>query len=134
MRISDWSSDVCSSDLVDRLAAELPGAARIVVIGAGYIGLEAAAVLTKPGKHVTVLEAQDRVLASVAGAARPDFYAAEPRAPDADLRLGVGVDGREGAQRIGGLILVAASVTAAKLPIASFGITLGVASLSTACP
>src|SRR3546814_14567298 len=53
---------------VDRLAAELPGAARIVVIGAGYIGLEAAAVLTKSGKHVTVLEAQDRVLARVAGA------------------------------------------------------------------
>src|SRR3546814_18679685 len=52
---------------VDRLAAELPGAARIVVIGAGYIGPEAAAVLTKSGKHAPVLEAPDRVLARVAG-------------------------------------------------------------------
>ena len=39
----------------------------MVVIGGGYIGLEAAAVLTKLGKHVTVIEAQGRVLARVAG-------------------------------------------------------------------
>ena len=39
----------------------------IVVIGGGYIGLEAAAVLTKLGKQVTLLEAMDRVLARTAG-------------------------------------------------------------------
>src|SRR3546814_8664840 len=110
MRISDWSSDVCSSDLVDRLAAELPGAARIVVIGAGYIGLEAAAVLTKSGKHVTVLEAQDRVLALVVGAALSDFYAAAHRAHGVDLRLGVVVECLEGDLRISGVRLVDGSV------------------------
>src|SRR3546814_6049462 len=46
------------------LAAELPGAARIVVIGAGYIGLEAAAVLTKSGRseeHTSELQSLMRI-------------------------------------------------------------------------
>jgi 3-phenylpropionate/trans-cinnamate dioxygenase ferredoxin reductase subunit len=52
---------------VDRLIGELDGVTRAVVIGGGYIGLEAAAVLTKFGKQVTLLEALPRVLARVAG-------------------------------------------------------------------
>src|SRR3546814_11331631 len=42
MRISDWSSDVCSSDLA-------------VVIGGGLLGLEAAAGLAEQGMQVTVV-------------------------------------------------------------------------------
>src|SRR5690606_16416049 len=44
------------------MEAELAATRRVIVIGGGYIGLEAAAVLTKLGKQVTVLEALDRVL------------------------------------------------------------------------
>jgi 3-phenylpropionate/trans-cinnamate dioxygenase ferredoxin reductase component len=55
---------------VERLISELSEAQRVVVIGGGYIGLEAAAVLSKFGKNVTVLEALDRVLARVASGAR----------------------------------------------------------------
>ena len=77
---------------VDRMIAELPDVARVVVIGAGYIGLEATAVLTKLGKVVTLLEAQDRVLARVAGTDISDFYEAEHRAHGVDLRTGVTVD------------------------------------------
>src|SRR3546814_20401129 len=40
---------------VDRLADELPGAVRLAVIGAGYIGPEAAAVLNNTGKPHTDL-------------------------------------------------------------------------------
>ncbi|MES2339870.1 MAG: FAD-dependent oxidoreductase [Pseudomonadota bacterium] len=76
---------------VDRMIAELPHVSRVVVIGGGYIGLEAAAVLTKLGKHLTVLEAQDRVLARVAGEPLSRFYEAEHRAHGVDLRTGAGV-------------------------------------------
>src|SRR3546814_16613899 len=99
MRISDWSSDVCSSDLivgvhtvrtrgdVDRIAGELPAVEHAVVVGGGSIGLEAAAVLTKLGKRVTVLEAVDRVLARVAGEPLPRFYEGEHRAQGVAVRL-----------------------------------------------
>ncbi|MEG3163118.1 FAD-dependent oxidoreductase [Sphingomonas sp. PB2P19] len=76
---------------VDRMIAELPAVTRVVVIGGGYIGLEAAAVLTKLGKHVTVLEAQDRVLARVAGEPLSRFFEAEHRAQGVDIRLGATV-------------------------------------------
>jgi 3-phenylpropionate/trans-cinnamate dioxygenase ferredoxin reductase subunit len=77
---------------VDAIMAELDGVRRVCIIGGGYIGLEAAAVLTKFGKRVTLLEAQDRVLARVAGAPLSAFYAAEHRAAGVDLRTGVTVD------------------------------------------
>lgn len=77
---------------VDRMIAELDAVTRVVVIGGGYIGLEAAATLTKLGKPVTVLEAQHRVLARVAGEPLSRFYEAEHRAQGVDVRLGALVE------------------------------------------
>ena len=71
---------------VDALRSEVAGATRIAVIGGGYIGLEAAAVLTKLGKQVTILEALERVLARVAGKPVSRFYEAEHRAHGVDVR------------------------------------------------
>ena len=71
---------------VDAIRARLAETARVVVIGGGYIGLEAAAVLIKSGKQVTLLEALPRVLARVAGEALSHFYEAEHRAHGVDLR------------------------------------------------
>lgn len=76
----------------DRMMAELPSVTRAVVIGGGYIGLEAAAVLAKAGKQVVLLEALDRVLARVAGEPLSRFFEAEHRAHGVDVRLGVAVD------------------------------------------
>ncbi|BAK66558.1 FAD-dependent oxidoreductase [Sphingobium sp. SYK-6] len=82
---------------VDQMMTRLDaGLVRVVVIGGGYIGLEAAAVLTKLGCEVTVLEAQPRVLARVAGPALSAFYEAEHRAHGVDLRTDVQVDALEG--------------------------------------
>ena len=81
---------------VDALLVELPAVTRVVVIGGGYIGLEAAASLSKLGKHVTVLEALDRVLARVAGEPLSRFFEAEHRAHGVAVQLGVGVTGLEG--------------------------------------
>lgn len=64
------------------------GSRRAVVIGGGYIGLEAAAVLRKLGSEVTLIETQDRLLARVAGVELSEFYAREHRDQGVDIRLG----------------------------------------------
>ena len=76
----------------DRLAAALPAVQNVVVIGGGYIGLEAAAVLRKLGKSVVLLEAGPRVLGRVAGEALSHFYEAEHRRQGVDVRLDVQVE------------------------------------------
>ncbi|MXO75521.1 NAD(P)/FAD-dependent oxidoreductase [Altererythrobacter aerius] len=82
---------------VERIMAELDGGARrIVVVGGGYIGLEAAAVLTKMGCSVTLLEALPRVLARVAGEDLSAFYQDYHRSKGVDLRLDAKVDRLEG--------------------------------------
>ena len=77
----------------DALMAALDGGARrVVVIGGGYIGLEAAAVLTKFDCQVTLVEALPRVLARVAGEDLSRFFEAEHRSHGVDLRLSSGVE------------------------------------------
>ncbi len=108
---------------VDRMMAELAEVREVVVIGGGYIGLEAAAVLTKLGKHVTVLEALDRVLARVAGEPLSRFYEAEHRAHGVDVRLGVSVDSIVGdGDRATGVRLADGTVLPAQMVIVGIGI------------
>jgi 3-phenylpropionate/trans-cinnamate dioxygenase ferredoxin reductase component len=80
---------------VDRMRTELANVDTVAIIGGGYIGLEVAAVLRKQGKRVTVLEAQDRVLARVAGEQLARFFEAEHRARGVEIRLGQEVTGIE---------------------------------------
>jgi 3-phenylpropionate/trans-cinnamate dioxygenase ferredoxin reductase component len=115
---------------VDRMIGELPAVSRVIVIGGGYIGLEAAAVLTKLGKHVTVLEAAPRVLARVAGAPLSHFYEAEHRAHGVDLRTEVAVEcieEKDGA--VVGVRLADGTVLPGELVIVGIGIIPAVAPL-----
>jgi len=108
---------------VDRMKSELASIQRVVVIGGGYIGLEAAAVLAKLGKRVTVLEALDRVLARVAGEPLSRFYEAEHRAHGVDVRLGVVVDCIEGNNgRVAGVRIAGGEVLEAEMVIVGIGI------------
>lgn len=50
----------------DRLATEMKPGHRLLIVGGGYIGLEAAAVARKLGLEVTLIEMADRILARVA--------------------------------------------------------------------
>ncbi len=117
---------------VDAMLAELPQVTRVAVIGGGYIGLEAAAVLAKLGKHVTVLEAQDRVLARVAGAPLSRFFEAEHRAHGVAMRLGVQVECIEGAGRVSGVRLADGEVMPAEMAIVGIGIEPAVGPLLAA--
>ncbi|MFZ2994876.1 NAD(P)/FAD-dependent oxidoreductase [Sphingobium sp.] len=72
---------------VDAMKAELAMTRNVAVVGGGYIGLEAAAVLSKLSKKVTVIEALDRVLGRVAGEPLSRFFEAEHRAHNVDIRL-----------------------------------------------
>jgi 3-phenylpropionate/trans-cinnamate dioxygenase ferredoxin reductase subunit len=107
---------------VDQMMAELDGVTRVAVIGGGYIGLEAAAVLAKLGKQVTVLEAQDRVLARVAGETLSRFFEAEHRAHGVDVRLGVQVEAIEGDDQVTGVRLAGGEVIPAEMAIIGIGI------------
>jgi 3-phenylpropionate/trans-cinnamate dioxygenase ferredoxin reductase subunit len=59
---------------VDGIRADLPGAKKIVIVGAGYIGLEAAASARHLGLDVTVLEMADRPLHRVTTPEMSAFY------------------------------------------------------------
>lgn len=118
---------------VDALVAELPAARRVVVVGAGYIGLEAAAVLGKLGKQVTVLESQPRVLARVTSEPVSRFYEAEHRRHGVGIRLGCGVScltGRAG--RVAGVRLDDGEVLPADLMVVGIGIEPAVGPLRAA--
>ncbi|KPF92492.1 pyridine nucleotide-disulfide oxidoreductase [Novosphingobium sp. AAP83] len=108
----------------DRLMRELDaGAKRAVVIGGGYIGLEAAAVLTKFDVHVTLLEALPRVLARVAGESLSEFYQAEHRAHGVDLRTGAAMDCIVGdGTNVTGVRMADGAVLAADIVIVGIGI------------
>ncbi|WP_374280983.1 NAD(P)/FAD-dependent oxidoreductase [Novosphingobium sp.] len=116
----------------DAILAELAGVNRVVVIGGGYIGLEAAAVLRKLGKDVTLLEMLPRVLARVAGPQLSDFYQAEHRAHGVDLRLETGVEAILGESRVTGVKLSDGSEVACELVIVGIGIVPAVGPLLSA--
>ncbi|MEO0061522.1 MAG: hypothetical protein RLZZ08_82 [Pseudomonadota bacterium] len=118
----------------DRLMAQLAaGDRRAVVIGGGYIGLEAAAVLTKLGCSVTVLEQQPRLLSRVAGADLSDFFVAEHRAHGVDLRLECEVDCIEGdGAKVTGVKLADGDVLPAEIVIVGIGIVPAVGPLIAA--
>jgi 3-phenylpropionate/trans-cinnamate dioxygenase ferredoxin reductase subunit len=85
---------------VDALRDELQPGRRLCVVGAGYIGLEAAAAARALGVGVTVLEAAPRVLSRVAGSDVSAFYQREHAAAGVDLRVGARLECFEGEGRV----------------------------------
>lgn len=119
---------------VDAIMAQLDrGDRRAVVIGGGYIGLEAAAVLRKFDCDVTLLEALPRVLARVAGEELSNFYQAEHRSHGVDLRLEAKVESLEGTDgHVTGVKLEGGEVLPCEIVIVGIGIIPAVGPLITA--
>lgn len=117
---------------VDQMLDGLDDVAEVAIVGGGYIGLEAAAVLRKMGKKVTVLEAMDRVLARVAGELLSRFYEAEHRAHGVDVRLGVEITAIEGDGYVTGVRLADGEIIPAQMVIVGIGIIPAVAPLLNA--
>jgi len=117
----------------DRLREELAdGARRAVVIGGGYIGLEAAAVLSTLGREVALVEMQDRLLARVAGEDLSRFYAAEHRAHGVDVRFEAEVEAIEGEERATGVRLAGGELLACDVVVVGIGIVPAVGPLIAA--
>jgi 3-phenylpropionate/trans-cinnamate dioxygenase ferredoxin reductase subunit len=74
-----------------RLRRQLQPGSQLVVVGAGYIGLEVAAVARKLGLHVTVLEAQPRVLARVTAPEISSFYSSVHQGAGVDIRTNTSI-------------------------------------------
>ncbi len=108
---------------VDRLKPRAVEGRRLVVIGAGYIGLEAAAVARQTGLAVTVLEAADRVLARVTGPAISAFYTELHRGHGVDVRLQARFSHFEGeGGRLTGVALQDGEVIPADIALVGIGI------------
>ncbi len=81
---------------VDRMKPALAPARRMLVVGGGYIGLEAAAVARKFGVEVTLIETAKRILGRVAATETAEYFRALHRAHGVDIREGVGLVGLTG--------------------------------------
>jgi 3-phenylpropionate/trans-cinnamate dioxygenase ferredoxin reductase subunit len=84
----------------ERIRARLPTSKRVVIVGAGYIGLEVAAVCRKVGLDVTVIEMTDRVMSRVVSPHVSDFYQLEHTDQGVKLLLSTALTGFEGKKRV----------------------------------
>lgn len=96
---------VRSLDDVDKMAPEFAKGRKVLIIGGGYIGLEAAAVAAKKGLNVTLVEMADRILQRVAAPETSDYFRSLHAAHGVDIREGVGLDRLTGDDRVTGAIL-----------------------------
>ena len=77
----------------DALSGAVNTTDRLVIVGAGYIGLEIAASCRKRGKEIVVLEAAERPMARTASDLMSGFFGSVHRGYGVDLRVNTGVDG-----------------------------------------
>jgi 3-phenylpropionate/trans-cinnamate dioxygenase ferredoxin reductase component len=107
---------------VDAMREEFQPGRRVLVVGGGYIGLEAAAVAAKLGLQVTVLEMAPRILQRVAAPETSAFVGALHRDHGVDVREASGLDRLLGETRVTGARLSDGSEIAVDFAIVGVGI------------
>ncbi|OCP16808.1 MULTISPECIES: FAD-dependent oxidoreductase [unclassified Ensifer] len=108
----------------DLLAEEMKPRKRALVVGGGYIGLEAAAVARTLGLEVTVIEMADRILQRVASAATSGIVREIHQSRGVDIREGTGLNRLVGENdRVTGVELSDGAVLPVDLVIVGIGVT-----------
>jgi 3-phenylpropionate/trans-cinnamate dioxygenase ferredoxin reductase subunit len=97
----------CVRDLADAdaMAPYVTAGKRALIVGGGYIGLEAAAVCAKRGVNVTLAEMADRILQRVACPETSDYFRALHRDHGVDIREGTGLKALTGDAHVSGATL-----------------------------
>ncbi|MDF0596013.1 NAD(P)/FAD-dependent oxidoreductase [Psychromarinibacter halotolerans] len=105
---------------------------RALVVGGGYIGLEAAAVARKSGMEVTVVEMADRILQRVASPETSDYFRALHTEKGVDIREGTGLQKLVGGDHVTGAVLSHGEELPVDVVIVGIGIAPAIA-LAEAC-
>jgi 3-phenylpropionate/trans-cinnamate dioxygenase ferredoxin reductase component len=108
---------------VDALAPWCETGKTALVVGGGYIGLEAAAVCSKLGLNVVLIEMADRVLQRVAAPETSDYFRAIHTGHGVDIREGVGLTRLNGSGKVTGAKLTDGNSLDVDLVIVGVGIT-----------
>ena len=90
---------------VEAIRSSLDASSRVAIVGAGYIGLEVAAVLKSLGHDVTVIEAQDRVMSRVVAPEVSLFYQQVHGDRGVRLMLSTHIEGFYGNDKVAGVQL-----------------------------
>jgi 3-phenylpropionate/trans-cinnamate dioxygenase ferredoxin reductase subunit len=107
---------------VTRMHRDMAPGRRLVVVGAGYIGLEVAAVACQLGLQVSVIEMEDRVMSRVVSAQVSEFYQQEHRRHGVTLLLSTGISGFSGDGRVDAVDLSNQDQLSADLVLIGIGI------------
>jgi NADPH-dependent 2,4-dienoyl-CoA reductase/sulfur reductase-like enzyme len=102
-------------------AAMVPGD-RLLVIGAGFIGQEAAAAACKAGVHTTIIETAPAPLAALLGAELGGWFADLHRASGVELLLSEQVEGVHGDRRVESVTLRSGKIVACDHVLVGVGI------------
>ena len=109
-------------DDIDRLEPALRAAKRALVIGGGYIGLEAAAVARKMGVEVTLVEAAERILERVAAPETSAYFRDLHHAHGVEVLEGIKVDHLLGDGHVTGAVFSDGREVQADLVIVGIGL------------
>jgi 3-phenylpropionate/trans-cinnamate dioxygenase ferredoxin reductase component len=107
---------------IDRMAPLMRQGARVVIVGGGYIGLEAAAVSAKLGLSVTLIEAAPRILQRVAAPETSNFFRDLHISHGVTILEGIGLDRLLGENVVTGARLADGRELDADLVIVGIGI------------
>ncbi|MDA0186489.1 MAG: FAD-dependent oxidoreductase [Proteobacteria bacterium] len=107
---------------VDAMAPGMQPGRRALIVGGGYIGLEAAAVARKRGMDVTLIEMAPRILQRVAAPETSEYFRALHLSHGIDIREGVGLTRLVGTDHVTGAVLADGAEIACDMVIAGIGI------------